>query len=256
MNKTVQEAKDYTCELLQHLETIEAAEFAQLFLIPPFTAITAVKQASRGKFWVGAQNMHWENCGPYTGEISAPMLCELGVDLVELGHAERRLYFNESDAAINRKVHAALRYGIRPLVCVGEEWEDKEYGVERDTVARQLRIALKGVKDRAPNLIIAYEPVWSIGKAGAAASPEDVQQMLSHLRHVLGDLLGPETSAVIPIIYGGDVNIRNAIDLLEETDINGLFVGRAAWEARQFAQLIRVCVQATARKRSLVGDDR
>jgi len=252
MNKTVEEARQYTSELLQHLAGIEGVELTQLFLVPPFTAIAAVKESSKGKFWVGAQNMHWEESGPYTGEISAPMLRELGVDLVELGHAERRQYFNECDSAINRKVHAALAYGIRPLVCIGESAEDQEYGVVRETVARQVKISLRGVSERlAANLIFAYEPLWSIGGTETAANPEYVHSMVECIRGTLEDLVDG-FSQDIPIIYGGDVNIENAGELLQQTAIDGLFVGRAAWEAENFAQLIRVCIQASSRRRPVV----
>ena len=117
MNKTAHEAVDYTQRLIAHLSEIRGHQSFQLFVLPPFTAIEAVKRAADGKFWVGAQNMHWAKQGAFTGEISAPMLSELGVDLVELGHAERRMYFNETDEALQRKVAAALEFNIRPLVC-------------------------------------------------------------------------------------------------------------------------------------------
>jgi triosephosphate isomerase len=142
MNKTRQEASDSTSRLLELLETTRGIEQAQVFVIPPFTAIDAVKRASGGKLWTGAQNMHWAKWGAYTGEISAPMLIELGVDLVQLGHAERRRYFNETDTEVNRKVHSALRYALRPLICVGEQAEDKEFGVARETLSRQIKIVL------------------------------------------------------------------------------------------------------------------
>ena len=136
MNKTASEALDYVQRLLELLDKAENIEDrAQVFLIPPFTAIEAVKRASLGRFLVGAQNMHWEDSGAHTGEISAPMLCELGVDLVELGHADRRQYFNENNVCVSRKVRTALRHNLRPLVCVGESAEDRDFGVEKETVA-------------------------------------------------------------------------------------------------------------------------
>ena len=144
MYKTVSEATEYAEELGNRLEAM-SLDGAQVFVIPPYTAIDAVRRAGRGRFWVGAQNMHWDKSGPYTGEISGPMLSELGVDLVEIGHAERRQYFNESDPDVNRKVHTALQFHLRPLICIGEELADKQFGVEKETVARQLRIALHGV---------------------------------------------------------------------------------------------------------------
>jgi len=130
--------------------------------------------------------MHWEEWGPYTGEISAPMLEELGVDLVELGHAERRRYFNETDECVQRKVHTALKHGIRPLVCIGERLEERESGIEKDIISRQLKVAFGGVAEKdASMLMVAYEPVWAIGEQGTAASVEDVRIMSAHIRGLL-----------------------------------------------------------------------
>jgi len=245
MNKTRQEASDYTRRLLELLATIPGIEQAQVFVIPPFTSIDVVKQPSQGKFWTGAQNMHWAEAGAYTGEISAPMLVDLGVDLVELGHAERRRYFHETDADINRKVQSALRSALRPLICVGEQAEDKEFGVGRETLARQIKIALRGVDpQQAPKLIIAYEPVWAIGRDSASANPEYVRTMREYIGSILTGLFGPEISKCVPVIYGGDVNAGNSAALLKEGQVDGLFVGRAGWEADAFANLIRNALEA------------
>jgi len=245
MHKTVREAVDYIRRLLALLETTRDIEQAQVFVIPPFTAIEAVKRASAGMLWVGAQNMHWAEWGAFTGEISAPMLEELGMDLVELGHAERRRYFNETDAEVNCKVHAALRHGLRPLVCVGEQAEDKECGVVREALSRQVKIALKGVEpQQASRLMIAYEPVWSIGVEGASAAPDYVRTIRDHIRSILCELFGPEAPDQVPVIYGGDVNVGNSAALLVEGQVDGLFVGRAARDADAFANLIRICLRA------------
>ena len=245
MHKTIQEATDYARRLLELLDTIPIPEGVQLFLIPPFTSIAAVKQVSRGKFWVGAQNMHSEEWGAYTGEISAPMLKELGADLVELGHAERRRLFNETDAAVNRKVHLALAHGLRPLVCIGESAEDKFSGVEREALTRQIKIALHGMsKPQASSLIVAYEPIWAIGESGTAADAEWIRSMGDHIRNVLGSLFGSEAGQGIPVIYGGSVNESNASQILSETGANGLFIGRAAWDPDNFFRLINVCLES------------
>ena len=241
MNKTVREAEDYVQRLLPMIDGMSGIEDIQLFIVPPFTAIGAVKRLSKGRFWVGAQNMHWEECGPYTGEISALMLIELGVDLVELGHAERRHYFNETDETVRRKVEMALEHRLRPLVCIGEQHQDRELGVEKETIARQLRIALGGTpRECASNLIVAYEPVWAIGEEGTAASPGDVRLMMAHIRYVLGDLFG-EHASCIPVLYGGTVDDSNCGELLLEGRTDGLFVGRAAWSADGFGRLIGAC---------------
>jgi triosephosphate isomerase len=246
MHKTVSEAIVYTRQLVRAIESLPGLDRVQIFLIPPYTAIADVKRASAGKLWVGAQNMHWAEWGAFTGEISAPMLKELQVDLVELGHAERRQYFGETDTVINQKVLMALRYGLRPLICVGERLEHKLNGVERDAVAQQLRLALAGVSPpNAANLILAYEPTWAIGDKGTAADPVYVHLMCEHIRCVSAEFLGSPGSQLIPVIYGGDVKISNAPQILEQGGVDGLFIGRAAWQAEGFANLIRSCLEKT-----------
>lgn len=246
MNKTIRESVDYTRRLLELVSAFDGAERAQIFLIPPYTAIEAVKRASEGRLWVGAQNMHWAEHGAYTGEISARMLEELGVDLVELGHAERRRYFNETDAELNRKVQTALRHGLRPLVCVGEQLEDKQRGMGKVTVKNQLRTIFAGVESAsAPRLIVAYEPVWAIGAEGADIGMDYVREIQAHIRTTLEETLGPGAAAV-PVIYGGDVNLRNAAALVSESATDGLFIGRAALDAENFARLIQASLQALA----------
>jgi triosephosphate isomerase len=245
MNKTVSQAEEYIQVLLNQLGDLNGRADLQIFVIPPYTAIQTVKQKSNGKLWVGAQNMHWDHWGPYTGEISAPMLKELGVDLVELGHAERRKYFNETDASVNRKVHTALSFGIRALVCVGETLQDKRTGLEKETVGRQLKAILEGVApEEAPNLIVAYEPVWAIGEEGSTADSEHIRNMSHHIRGLLRQQWPQESADRVAIIYGGDVNYGNAPQILSKGGVDGLFVGRAAWKAENFADLIRNCIQA------------
>jgi triosephosphate isomerase len=247
MNKTVSEAVDYLERLRALLPTIEGREEVQLFVLPPFTALEAAKRHSGGILWVGAQNMHWAERGAYTGEVSAAMLEELGVDLVELGHAERRLYFNETDADINRKVLAALAHGLRPLLCVGETLEEREAHAEHESVARQLKLALRGVPPhQAGRLLIADEPHWAIGEAGRAADPAYIQSKTNRIRQVLVSLFGPEPGAAIPILYGGDVNLHNAAEIVAQTNTDGLFIGRASLEASNFAELLRLSIQALA----------
>jgi triosephosphate isomerase len=244
MNKTVREATEYTHRLMTHLDAIPGHDRFQLFVLPPFTAIEAVKRAAGGRLWVGAQNMHWAKQGAFTGEISAPMLSELGVDLVELGHAERRIYFNETDETIRRKVEAALEFNIRPLVCVGEQRDERDRGSGHDVVAQQLRRALQGAPaEQISRLMVAYEPVWAIGEHGTAATADDLRTMQQHIRGTLADLFSA-SAASIPLLYGGTVNEMNAVNLLVEGGVDGLFIGRAAWHADGFAGIIRACVNA------------
>jgi triosephosphate isomerase len=250
MYKMLAKASDYAKRLVERLDLLGELRPPIIFVIPPFTAIQAVHEASSGRFWVGAQNMHWAESGPYTGEISAPMLRELGVKLVEIGHAERRQLYNETDTDVNRKVHTALRFGLRPLVCIGEEAEDKNFGVERETVARQLRIALHGVSPEATNqLVVAYEPCWAIGEEGTIAAPVYVREMLAIIRSVLNDLFGFAAAYAIPVLYGGSVRPGAAPNLLCESDVNGLFVGRSALDPDDFADLIADCMRVRMRSR-------
>jgi len=244
MNKTIRESLQYMRELLELIDLTPHAAYVQLFVIPPHTAIDAVKKAAGERFWVGAQNMHWAAEGAFTGEISAPMLKELKVDLVELGHSERRQYFNENDSQVNRKVLTALEFGIRPLVCVGESGEERDAGVGPEAVIRQAGIALHGVRGSdATRLIVAYEPYWSIGTAGVPASADYVLAVCSRLREALGRFFGPESAARIPLLYGGSVSLENAADLLGCGAVDGLFVGRTAWQPSGFAALLRIAIR-------------
>src|SRR5258708_12533781 len=244
MNKTVREAVDYANRLMAHLDAIGCLDPVRVSVLPAYTAIEALKRAAGGRFWVGAQNMHWAKQGAFTGEISAPMLSELGVDLVELGHAERRRYFNETDDAIHRKVETALEFNIRPLVCVGEQREERERGSGHDVVVQQLRRALQGPPTQMPSrLTLTYKPVWAIGDQGTAATADDLNVMQEYIRGTLANLFGA-SAASIPVLYGGTVNELNAVSLLVEGGVDGLFIGRAAWQADGFAGIIRACVSA------------
>ncbi len=245
MNKNAQEAAEYASILREKLLCMNLADAVQVFVLPPYTSIGIVKQLSGGRFWVGAQNMHWEECGPYTGEISSAMLAELGIDLVQLGHAERREMFHETDSTINKKVLTSLRAGFRPLVCIGETMADREFKVARDTCARQLRIALKDVSvHELERIILAYEPAWAIGVQGLTADPSYIQDMRFHFQTVLEDMFAADLSGRIPILYGGSVNAEDAAELLLSSGMDGLFVGRAALDATAFADLIQSCLLA------------
>lgn len=215
----------------------------QRFVIPPFTSLPAAAEAraaspgganGAGSIWIGAQNMHEAAAGAFTGEISAPMLTALGVDLVLLGHAERRTLFGETDLTIQPKVAAALAADLRVLLCVGESAEEKRIEIGPETVARQLKIALHGLDPAAADrLQIAYEPVWSIGADGIPAGPDDIAPIAALIRDLLVDRLGAAGRAV-PILYGGSVSPQNAASFANIAEIGGLFVGRAAWTVAGF----------------------
>ncbi len=251
MTKTPEEARRYARRFRALLDERRGEAWyrcCRLFLIPSFTALGDVRQAlgPGTDVLVGAQNMHWEDRGAYTGEVSAPMLLELGVRLIELGHSERRRLFGETDTAVNLKVRAALRHGLLPLVCVGETAEEKEYGVTAEVVRRQVKIALHGVpaevigveeRGDAP-LLIAYEPVWAIGEGGTPSTPEYADAVQAAVKKLLSELYGPAGTR-IPVLYGGSVNRENAPALLAKPHVDGLFIGRAAWAAEGFVEILR-----------------
>ena len=234
MNHTPAESEAFYRQLAA---SVQIPPNTHLFVIPPFTSLSAVKDAAGQpphEIWVGAQNVHWAPKGAYTGEISVSMLLALDVDLVLLGHAERRRDFHETDVELNRKVLAALGVGLRVLLAVGETAQERSFDVSGETVLRQLKIGLHGVEPEHLNqLQIAYEPVWSIGAGGTPASPDDVEPMAGVIRSGCQELFG-EPGNEIPILYGGSVDPSNAGAFTALSDIDGLFVGRAAWTVEGF----------------------
>ncbi len=234
MNQIPAESAAFYRELVA---SIQISPDTHLFVIPPFTSLPAVKDVAGQPpqhDWLGAQNVHWAPDGAYTGEISVGMLLALDVDLVLLGHAERRRYFPETDVELNRKVLAALGAGMRVLLAVGETAEERSFGVGGETVLRQLRIGLHGAQPKHLEKIqIAYEPVWSIGAGGTPASPEDVEPIATVIRAGCEDLF-TGSGGKIPILYGGSVDPSNAGTFTALPDIDGLFVGRAAWTVDGF----------------------
>ena len=202
----------------------------QRFVILPFTSLAAVAPATkRAGMWLGAQNMHWAADGEYTGEISAAMLVDVGVDLVLIGHAERRMHFGETDLLVGRKVTSALAHGLRVLLCVGETADERRCGTAGETVVRQLKFALNGIADRSA-VMVAYEPVWAIGVAGSAGDSATIAETVAAIRGYTGS---------VPLLYGGSVNAASAPDLAGIAGIDGLFVGRAARTADGFTAVAR-----------------
>ncbi len=238
MTKTLSEGLSYNKKIQEFTQSFKNP--IKLFIIPPFTSLYKIKEElSNGDILLGSQNMHWEDRGAYTGEISPLMLKEIGIDLIELGHSERRQYFNENDQDINKKVHAALRHQFRPLICVGENKEQKDYRISLEILAQQLKICLYGVKKtQLPNIVIAYEPIWAIGEKGTPAEASYVSHIHDHIRSVLENMYG--TSALnVPLLYGGSVNTRNFSSYLENKNVNGLFIGRAAWDTKSFEEILK-----------------
>ena len=237
MTKTIAEGKVFTKRLKQISEQLLSD--IQLFIIPSHTALVPIKEITfDSNIHLGAQNMHWEDSGAYTGEISPQMLDEIGIDMIELGHSERRQYFNETDEAINKKVHAALKYSIKPLICIGENLEQKNNMISKEILSSQLKVCLKGVsKEQAKDVLIAYEPVWAIGEHGIPADAAYVAEIHDFLRNTLEEIFD-ETGMEIPILYGGSVNHDNFLEYIDLENVTGLFIGRAAWNIDSFAEIL------------------
>lgn len=215
----------------------------QTFIIPPFTSLAGLR-GLLGATWLGAQTMHDAPSGAHTGEISARMLTAHGVDLVMLGHAERRAQFGETDAALRRKVRAALDAGLRVLLCIGEDAFERECNVSHETVTRQLKIALRDVRaDEVgiadPRVLIAYEPVWAIGASGTPAAADMIAPVIAAIRAALTECYS-ERGDTIPILYGGSVTADNAASYAQIMGVDGLFVGRAAWTVDGFMQVLQI----------------
>ena len=234
--------KEFIVKLIDLTKGIDR-EKIELFVLPSFTALQiADSVADRWFIKIGAQNMHWERQGPFTGEISPPMLKEFSIDIVEIGHSDRRHLFGETDENECKKVRSALEFGFTALLCVGETKQQKEYGIADNVLSTQLRIGLsKTTATQLDRVWIAYEPVWAIGDNSTAASPEYVRQRSDGLRATLVDLFG-EAGRNVPLLYGGSVDHANASHFLALPNINGLFIGRYAWEAKRFAHLISTLV--------------
>ena len=236
MHKTSREAQEFVHKLIANLEDTEKVD---VIIAPVFTSLEATIEAARGsQVKIAAQNMHWENKGAYTGEISPIMLKELGINYCIIGHSERRQYFAETDLTVNKKVRAALDNGIIPIVCVGETLEEREKGATNDVVERQVKIALKGLSsEEVAGLIIAYEPVWAIG-TGKTSSPEDAQEVAAKIREIITNDFGNESSEKVRIQYGGSVKPENIKIFMKQNDIDGALVGGASLDVDSFVQLI------------------
>ena len=220
------------------------AKDREVMVAPPSVLIPAVAQALAGSsILLGAQNMHYEDKGAFTGEVSAPMLKAYGVTHVILGHSERRHIFLESDELINKKVLAALKHRMVPILCVGETQEEHDGGNALAVVLRQLERGLEGVgEDHVPRVVVAYEPVWAIG-TGRTATPEQAESIHGALRGVLLERYGRERASAVRIIYGGSVNAENVDSLTSKPDIDGALVGGASLKADSFARIVRARIR-------------
>ena len=241
MNKTAAEAKTFIEEFKPMVADIDSVE---IVLCPVFTALTSAVEAAAGSnVKIGAQNIHWAANGAYTGEISAAMLKETGVDYVIIGHSERRQYFGETDETVNQRLNAALEAGLIPMVCIGELLEEREGGKTESVMDTQLKGGLAGIsKEDMEKIVIAYEPVWAIG-TGKTATPEMAEETHAYIRKVLTEMFGAETAEKVRIQYGGSMKGANSAELIAQADIDGGLVGGAALEPASFAELIKnACV--------------
>ena len=215
----------------------------EVVLCVPFTNLeTALTLCEGTNLHVGAENCHWAKSGAFTGEISAEMLAEMGVEYVIIGHSERRQYFGETDVTVNKRVRAALDAGLKVILCVGEVLEQREQGITEEIVSLQTKVALGGVsREELANIIIAYEPVWAIG-TGKTPTPEDVEEVHAAVRKVLAKKLGKGVANKMRILYGGSVKPSNAKEFLSLPDVDGALIGGASLKAQDFLAIAKsVC---------------
>lgn len=234
MNNTIQES----INLVNEIKSYTLDQDVDALVCVPFISLTEVKKLLEGsEIKLGAQNMHWEEKGAFTGEISPIMLKEIGIDYCIIGHSERRQYFNETDESVNLKIKSALKHGILPIVCVGETLEEREENRAEAVVKSQIIKGFEGIPTESiKDIVIAYEPIWAIG-TGKTASSDDANNMCAFIRNIIGDLYGGEKEN-IRIQYGGSVKPDNIKELMEKSDIDGALVGGASLKADDFQKLI------------------
>ncbi len=234
MNTTINEATVLVQQMLGSLNVIKNVDKV---ICPPFISLAATAEIIRGSsIKLGAQNMHFEQKGAYTGEISPPMLSGL-CSFVIIGHSERRQYFNDTDEVINKKLMSALEAGITPILCVGEKLEDNEEGRAADVISRQLELDLAGI-DNTGELVIAYEPIWAIG-SGKSASSSQANTTIGLIRKRVAGILDKDTAAKTRILYGGSVTADNIAEFMNQPEIDGALVGGASLKAEQFISIVK-----------------
>ncbi len=236
MNKTASEA----VEFVNALKANVADTASEVVVGVPFVCLPGVVAAVKGtNIKVAAQNMHWEENGAFTGEVSGPMLADLGVDYVIIGHSERREYFGETNETVNKKAHAVLKYGMTPIICCGETLTQREQGVTADHVRYQIKVALLGLTaEQVKQVVIAYEPIWAIG-TGKTATNEQANEVCAIIRNTIKELYGEDVSNATRIQYGGSVNAKNAADLFAMSDIDGGLVGGASLKVDDFTVIAK-----------------
>jgi triosephosphate isomerase len=236
MFKTIQEAVVFAKEFRPLVKDLPGIE---IVVAPPFTAIHAVAEALRSaNVQVAAQDLYWESQGAFTGEVAAPMIKEAGAEYAIIGHSERRQLFGETDANVNRKIHAAIAAGLTPIVCVGETLEERESGRMLAVLDRQMAAGLAGLTDaQVAELVVAYEPVWAIG-TGRNATADQAEEAHRHIRTRIGEQFGPVAAEECHVIYGGSVKPENIAELVGQPDVDGALVGGASLNVASFAQIV------------------
>jgi triosephosphate isomerase (TIM) len=237
MHGTRAEATALAGALAQHVGSVTGRE---VVIAPPYTALDAAREAIAGsRILLGAQNVHGEDKGAYTGEISAAMLVEAGCTHVIIGHSERRQYYGETDAGVNTRLRGALRAGLVPIVCVGETLAEREAGTTLAVIERQVRGGIGGIDAvHHPHIVLAYEPVWAIG-TGRTATPEQAQEVHLAIRKFVGELAGPAVADGVRILYGGSVKPDNIDALMAQPDLDGALVGGASLDAVAFTRIVQ-----------------
>ena len=240
MNKTPAEA----AALVNDLKPLVKDASCDVVVCVPAVDIAAVKAAAEGSnIHVGAENVHFEKSGAFTGEISADMLLDLGVEYVIVGHSERRQYFAETDQTVNKRALAALNAGLKVILCVGESLEQREEGVTEELVRMQTKIALLGVTaEQMANVVIAYEPVWAIG-TGKTATADQAEEVCAQIRKVVGELYGEAVAEATTVQYGGSMNAKNCEELLSKKDVDGGLIGGASLKAPDFAVIVNAATK-------------
>jgi len=238
MYKVRGEATKTVVELRDQIEDVKDVE---IVVFPPFTLLETVGEILQGsKVGLGAQNMFWKEEGAYTGEISPRMLVDLGCQYVILGHSERRGYFTESNEMVNKKLQAALKFNLTPLICVGEKLEERKKGRAKEVVETQIRESLLGIEAwEGKKVIVAYEPVWAIG-TGETATPEQAEEMHSYIREILEEIWDASVANLIRIQYGGSVKPENIKELMAKKNIDGALVGGASLDSASFTRIIKL----------------
>lgn len=236
MNKTRPEAK----ALIEQIKPLVKDADCGVVVCVPYTNLEIALEATKGSnIKVGAENCHWAKSGAFTGEISADMLAEMGVEYVVIGHSERRQYFGETDKTVNQRVRAALDAGLKVILCVGELLEQREQGITEEVCGMQTKVALCGVsKEELSHIIIAYEPVWAIG-TGKTATAEQADEVNGFIRSVVAELYGEDAAQALTIQYGGSMNAKNAEELLSKEHVDGGLIGGASLKAEDFSIIVK-----------------